>query len=35
MKEKRVMITQYTLKSSVHDAKLNLKLRNIIEDPLR
>ena len=28
------MVTQYTLKSSVYDAKLNAKLQNIIEDPL-
>ena len=34
MKEKRVMVTQYTLKSSVYDAKLNVKLQNLIEDPL-
>ena len=34
MKEKRVMVTQYTLKSSAYDAKLNVKLQNLIEDPL-
>ena len=28
------MVTQYTLKSSVYDAKLNVKLQNLIEDPL-